>query len=200
MKSIMEEASTVTKAIENAWVRAGKPIEFRIRIFQDSEKNLFGFTKKSAKIALFFSEKDTIFEPSVPPQPPQKSAPTQSTQQQPQRATMRPLPQQQQKPVPITQYPETQEHQKKKYVGWTDPMIDVSKKWISNTLRLIGLPNVDFQMEASGNNLIIKFATPLTGQDSKERLLYSSFAHLILTTMRHQFRKQFPRHKVIIKS
>ena len=56
MKSIVEEASSISKAIENAWKRAEQPTEFSVRIHELPERNMFGFTTKPAKIALFFQE------------------------------------------------------------------------------------------------------------------------------------------------
>src|SRR5690349_17733192 len=56
MKSIIEEASSISKAIENAWKRAHQPSDFTVRIFEIPQKNMFGFTTKSAKIGLFFEE------------------------------------------------------------------------------------------------------------------------------------------------
>jgi predicted RNA-binding protein Jag len=57
MKSIMEEATSVTKAIENAWDRAGKPQEFTIKILEHPKTSFFGLkVSKSAKIALLFNE------------------------------------------------------------------------------------------------------------------------------------------------
>ncbi len=57
MKSIMEEASSITKAIENAWSRAGHPQEFSVKILEHPKTSFFGLkTAKSAKIALFFQE------------------------------------------------------------------------------------------------------------------------------------------------
>ena len=57
MKSIMEEASTITKAIENAWNRAGQPQEFTVKILELPKTSFFGLkTAKSAKIALLFNE------------------------------------------------------------------------------------------------------------------------------------------------
>jgi hypothetical protein len=57
MKSIMEEASTITKAIENAWNRAGQPQEFTVKILELPKTSFFGLkTAKSAKIALIFNE------------------------------------------------------------------------------------------------------------------------------------------------
>jgi hypothetical protein len=57
MKSLMEEASSIFKAIETAWNRAGKPQEFSIKILEHPEKSFFGLnTVKSAKIAILFNE------------------------------------------------------------------------------------------------------------------------------------------------
>ena len=53
----MEEASSITKAIENAWNRAGQPQEFTVKILELPQTSFFGLkTSKSAKIALFFNE------------------------------------------------------------------------------------------------------------------------------------------------
>lgn len=56
MKSLIEEASSIAKAIEKAWDRAGKPQSFSIKIFEESTSNFLGFTKTPAKIGIFFEE------------------------------------------------------------------------------------------------------------------------------------------------
>ena len=63
MKSIVEEASSIEKAISNAWMRAGKPQKFTITIFQEPEKNFFSLTTKPAKIGFMF-EVSKITSPS----------------------------------------------------------------------------------------------------------------------------------------
>ena len=62
MKSLVEEASTIVKALEKAWTRAGKPQTFSVKIFEEEETNFFGFTKKSAKVGIFFEEKQVAGE------------------------------------------------------------------------------------------------------------------------------------------
>ena len=69
MKSIMEEASSVIKAIEKGWIQAGKPQEFTIKVFEEATKNFIGMTVRPAKIAIFFQEKG-----AQPQQVRQKSA------------------------------------------------------------------------------------------------------------------------------
>jgi hypothetical protein len=61
MKSIVEVASTIVKAIQQAWERAGKPREFTIKILEEPETNFLGLTRKPAKIAFLFSEKALIY-------------------------------------------------------------------------------------------------------------------------------------------
>lgn len=80
MKSIMEEASTITKAIENAWNRAGQPQEFSVKILELPQTSFFGLkTAKSAKIALLFNEATVKFkEQAAKPTRPIVTRPTQS--------------------------------------------------------------------------------------------------------------------------
>lgn len=56
MKSIMQEASSIAKAIEQGWIKAGKPVEFTVKVYEEAQKNFIGFTTKSAKIAILFNE------------------------------------------------------------------------------------------------------------------------------------------------
>jgi predicted RNA-binding protein Jag len=53
----MQEASTIAKAIEQGWIKAGKPKEFSVKVYEEPETNFLGFTKKNAKVAIFFSER-----------------------------------------------------------------------------------------------------------------------------------------------
>ena len=53
----MEEASSVIKAVDKGWQRAGKPQEFTVKILEEAEYNFLGMSTKPAKIALFFDEK-----------------------------------------------------------------------------------------------------------------------------------------------
>lgn len=56
MKSIVEEGSSVFKAIEKGWTRAGQPTHFSVKIFELPEKNFFGMTTKQAKVGIMFDQ------------------------------------------------------------------------------------------------------------------------------------------------
>lgn len=81
MKSLVEEASSITKAIEKAWTRAGMPLEFSVKIFETPEAGFLGLTtKKSAKVGIFFEE-------SAIEKPVQRSTrPTNSNNRRPERS------------------------------------------------------------------------------------------------------------------
>lgn len=54
MKSIVQEASSVEKAIQRAWEEAGFPSEFSVRVLEHPKHSFFFFLRRSAKVALVF--------------------------------------------------------------------------------------------------------------------------------------------------
>lgn len=54
MKSIIQQASSIAKAIEQGWNKAGKPNSFSIKIFEHPEHNFLGMSRKPAKIGIFY--------------------------------------------------------------------------------------------------------------------------------------------------
>ncbi len=187
MKSLMEEASSISKAIDLAWNRAGKPAQFSVKVLEEPERNMFGLTKKSAKIAFFFDEKQAesqrpIHRPTVQrlpetPKPPQK-------EEQPRKQT-EPQPQAQIQP-------------KKTRPEWTDGLAHEAVDWVKETLSYTGLPKVNYETSHSGNILKFIFDSSLTGSSGRDRMLFSSFACLIMTTLRQRHKKQLRNLKVLL--
>lgn len=112
MKSIIVEASSIAKAVEQGWQKAGQPKEFSVKVFQEPQKNIFGLTKESAKIGFFFDDKSignkmqnaTPVEsnsPAVQSQPAAKK-PHRPTQQTP-PATKTEIPGTPERPVQVRQ-------------------------------------------------------------------------------------------------
>ena len=54
MKSILHEASTISGAINKAWLEADKPEEFSVRIYEQGHKGFLGMWSKKAVISLIF--------------------------------------------------------------------------------------------------------------------------------------------------
>ena len=66
MKSVVEEGATLIKAFEKAWIKAGKPNKFFIKILEHPVHAFWGFrSEKSAKVALFFKETNEKNAPAM---------------------------------------------------------------------------------------------------------------------------------------
>lgn len=189
MKSIMEEASTIVKAVEKAWQRAGKPQQFSVKVFEEPQRNFFGMTIRSAKIALLFQEKATSKQPSK-----------KSSRQQAQRShTPKEEPRKQtSKKVEKTQQREPQRKSKPQKEQWTPEMVDAARNWINQTLSVAGLGTKKFKTEVDRFHLKITFDGPVLDDVMKERTLFRSFAYLIMQVERALFKKRFKGFKVIL--
>lgn len=58
MKSVIAQGATISKAIEDALNKAGKPQEFFVKVLEEGQAGFLGFGSKKAKIALFFKKDD----------------------------------------------------------------------------------------------------------------------------------------------
>ncbi|HEV2601561.1 MAG TPA: hypothetical protein VGT41_04635 [Candidatus Babeliales bacterium] len=209
MKSIIEEASSVAKAIEKGWEQAGKPQEFSVRVFQESEKNFIGMTKTPAKIAILFDyATPAVGEKQEKKQTKYKSAPVQQKHISPtEKPTHTPAPAQQKqhvKPVRVAaeqQQANTQERvEKKNEPFWTDAMTAEITSWMNGALQLLGKPNSGFTFDVKRYYLKISFNTPLFADKEKERTVFRSFAHVLMQVLRNKFKKNFRGFKIILLS
>lgn len=79
-------------------------------------------------------------------------------------------------------------------------MISWVNNWVRQTLAHAGHANIDFSTESSRNLLRIDFAAPITGDEKQERILFSSFAHLIMSSLRNKFKGDLKHLKVVLNS
>jgi predicted RNA-binding protein Jag len=177
----MQEASSIAKAVEQAWINAGKPVEFTIKVLEEPQKSFLGFTTRSAKIALFFD----IHPYQKPKQrPKQQAAP--ETPLSSKRAANIPL----EKPI---QAPK-REHKPQ----WNSAMVSYVKEWLSEVLELMGLDHISFTIEPSDFYLRIAFCNPVLPETSQEKKLFSSFATLIIESLKHTFKVSLKGHKIVL--
>ncbi len=87
MKSMLQEAPTISKAIEKAWNEAGKPREFTVKVLEHGVRTMLGFTKHPAIISFMYDPNMVTERKALPP----RQKPQPSRQQQP-RDSRRPAP------------------------------------------------------------------------------------------------------------
>ena len=191
MKSIVEEGSTITKAIEKAWSRAGKPKEFKVKIFEEAQTNMFGLTKKYAKIGFFFNEQ-------LLPQEREKKDSGKRQERFTRTPHQRRYKESQQQPAPA--HRQAQKEGGARQSRWTNELVTSAENWVKDCLRLIGLPNLSFSTEVSGNNLKLIFDVSVTGAKDQERIFSYSLAYLIIETLQCKFKQPMRGMKVFIQS
>lgn len=229
MKSIICEASSIAKAVDQGWKKAGMPQNFSVKVLEQEEKNFLGMTKKPAKVAIFFEEK---FEPqrkkpeardnrdnrdSRDNKPYEKnkslSENLKGLHEGPQK-NIQPKPQTQIRPIaarPLqqattiktqpTQTPrlDIQENIVRKS-PWTQEMVSVSSKWVEDMLLKMNLKEIKFLVEVNNNNIRFHFEKSLVENKNEQKELFRNFAFLLMQTLRYKFKKQFKNLKAVFTS
>ncbi len=217
MKSLMEEASTVAKALEKAWTRAGNPREFTVKVLDKPEKNFFGFTTKSAKVAILFEEEVAPRGQHAPSRyqdrsqnqqrPQQKTNPVQQKrfERSSERAARKPLQEQQAQTAPQTlqtaaQHPAAQTPKKVHEPVWTPERVAFVRQWIGDMQKAMNRADISCDITTDRNAIRILFQKPLLEDVEQEKQLFRSWAYLIMQTLRHTYKQQFRHIKIILKS
>lgn len=202
MKSIMQEASSVVKAIEKGWEVAGKPKEFSIKVFEEPKKNFIGLTVQSAKIGIFFDEKVSLSKekekvPFVkkteqPIKPlPRKEAPVKIEKPKSEIREIR-------KVEDTSTKHEFKERPKDQKIVWTPEMIQLAQKWLTDVLRIGNLSAAGFKAQAHHYQLSIKFDKHLLPHQEKEPQLLRNFSLLLIQALRHSLKRPLRGFKVIM--
>jgi len=208
MKSIVEEASSIIKAIEKGWASAGNPKEFTIKVFEEPQKNFIGITTKPAKIAIFFSE--TAAQKA---QEPQKRRRGQEERQkaaeiarEPKMRGQRPAapqlkePQRKERPQPTERIRTESASAEREHQGpiWSDDMITLIQGWLNEMLPLMGLTGGHFTINPQHFHLKIQFDKHVLADESKEKYLFASLAHLLLTMLKRHYRRPLKGYKIVL--
>ncbi|MGC2310343.1 MAG: hypothetical protein WA432_01835 [Candidatus Babeliaceae bacterium] len=197
MKSIMQEASSISKAIEQGWIKAGRPQEFTIKILEEPQTNLMGLiTTRSAKIALFFDEG----KPTVTAQPKARPLAPRIKEQPSERPAIQKV-RQHRKQEETTHIPKNigqQRNFQKSEPLWNDQMIQVVRSWLDQMLALMGASAVKFTLEPQNFYVRITLSQPILSEADREKHLLASFSTLILETLKKQFKTSLRGHKIVL--
>lgn len=200
MKSIIEEASSITKAIENAWKRADQPNEFSIRIFEMPQKNMFGFTTKSAKIGIFYDEgKKTTNDKHhyTQPAPQQNHVQKERVVKQPQQPIV--TKEKEKEPVkqPHPQAPKPKRVDAEQSEPWNKEMVNFTQDWLNSVVTKL---NIDkkFTITPERYHLKISFNQPIFEDENKNRAFFRNCAHLLLQSIRNKFKRPLKGFKIVL--
>ena len=171
MKSLMEEASSVSKAIENGWTNAGKPKEFTVKVYEEAEKNFFGMTSKPAKVGIFFTEPRTTDTRRKPrPAKPQT------------RPAREPRPKKEPEDLgPI----------------WSDEMIASANEWIGEILKHIGV-SAPYKVNPSRFHLRIEFGGSVIEDKDRQKHFFAVLSGLLMTMLKRKYKRPLRGYKIVL--
>lgn len=212
MKSIMEEASSILKAIEKGWTKAGQPKEFSVKIFEEAQKNFFGMTVKPAKIALFFN--DTAVETTKSRHASNAHKATASNQENKQKEKaprkepkvhapkpearltkeVTPFDFQEQSETPMT----PQVTNQPATPVWSDVMVEDAQNWLREILALTDLEQTTFHNQVQHFHLRIQFPKPIFEDQMRQKQLFSGLATILLQMLKQKYRRPLKGYKIIL--
>lgn len=172
----MEEASSISKAIENGWTNAGKPKEFTVKIYEEPQKNFFGMTKQPAKVGIFFTEPksaDTRRKPRPAKQQPQNRKPKEVREPRPKR--------EQEDLGPI----------------WDEEMITSANEWIGEILKHIGV-SAPYKVNPSRFHLRIEFGGSVLEDKDRQKHLFAILSGLMMTMLKRKYKRPLRGYKIVL--
>lgn len=191
----MEEASSIIKAIEKGWEKAGHPKEFSVKIFEEPQKNFIGMTVKPAKIAIIFDqEKESKSAEKRPKQPQQKARPVVPIQ------PVAPVKEKEKEQEIIVKEKEKKTESKKEVTQpiWTDQMIETIKDWLKEFLKSTDYAQTNFTINADKYYLKINFASSLHENTSKERQIFAALSLLLIQSLKKSLNRPLKGYKIIL--
>ena len=215
MKSIIQEASTILKAIEQGWRAAGEPKEFSVKILETPESNFIGFTTRSAKIAFMFNGIITkpMAEPApravarqapreprkeFTPRPPAREQFTPKRTQRPyeryDRPAERPADEHEQTAPAQTYQPSARRHDGL----WSEEMVTLARSWFGKALQEMNSGDITFTIEPQNYYLRITLSRPILAEEGQEKHLLASLSLLLFSAIKKEFRKALRGHKVVL--
>lgn len=216
MKSIMEEASSVIKAIEKGWIQAGKPQEFTIKVFEEATKNFIGITTKPAKVAIFFQERTASYTNAATNKQQVRQKPfaqridkqddykhsaspkKQFTQTKQPAKAPHAAPLHTEKPMRESQVNAASADKERE--TWTPEMVRSTQDWMQGLLSSLNKQHLTFSTEVKNYYLKINVAAPVVENSEQEKMLFRNCAYLIMQSLRNKFKKSFRGFKIILSS
>ncbi len=173
MKSLMEEASSIGKAIENGWTNAGKPKEFTVKIYEEAEKNFFGLTTQPAKIGIFFTAPKGAVDTRKRKPRREPSKPHEVREQRPKKTP--------EELGPI----------------WSDDMIASTKEWIGDLLSHMEL-KAPYTVNPSRFHLRIEFTGSILDDKDRQKHLFAILSGLMMTMLKRKYKRPLRGYKIVL--
>lgn len=205
MKSILQEANSIERAIDKAWNEAGKPKEFTIKVLDEGERNFLGLSRRPAIVSIIFKP-----EKATNPMPVRKEKEEKTREQDRQERRDRsrdrdagasPRRTEAEQPK-MRRYAGTDEQRaafhKTQAEGWSDEWQDFVTNEIRELLRRMGM-STDMEGTVTADKVFtISFKKALLDNDDEQRMLFATFSYLAIQLLKRQYKSRFVGYRIAV--
>ncbi len=210
MKSVIQEGSSVAKAVAKAWESAGKPEEFSIKIYETEKTNFFGLLRRAAVVSIFYNQKRPYKGNR------ERSNGYRNNTRRNGRESYNVSSRESFKSTPYVEesassrtssYNEDAPRRDSRSTGqrsdrreaWHPELIDEISGWLTETTEKMGV-TTSFDTKVDGGVLKVTFETPVLEQEDYERMLFASFSHLLMQFLKRAHKNKFRSLRLLIQS
>lgn len=208
MKSMLHEASSVTKAVEKAWAESGKPTEFTIRVLEVGEKNFLGMTKRPAIVSITYDPKKQ--GGAVARKDFRSGRPAGSVEvRQPRPAVRQPMPAMEKKDVPVQDRQRQAGQQAPRPQGqgqfvaydenWT-PELAADVQACFKDIADLFVISTPYEVKVDKKMLYIIFSSAILSTPDEDRQLFVSLSYLLIQILKKKHKKKFRGFHLIINT
>lgn len=205
MKSLLQEASSVQKAIDLAWEAAGKPQQFTVKVLDPGTKNFLGWSKTPAIVSISF-EPTGVSSSRVFNQSNTGGRLQHGKQQGARKPQVQPGAKYDGSTENLKQHEPKARHTQKQALsteakadgvkeivtpeGWTQENVADISNFLQEVLDLMG-STVAFTTLFEKQVLTITFVRPVVDDQESERMLYASLSYLFIQFLKKKYKKRF---------
>ncbi len=196
MKSILQEANSIERAIDKAWNEAGKPKEFTIKVLDEGERNFLGLSRRPAIVSILFKpEKATNPMPVRKEERPTREERRDRSRENGRRSDATEQPK-------MRRYTGTDEQRaafhKTQAEGWSEEWQDFVMNEIRELLKRMAI-SVDMHGVVTADKVFtISFKKPLLENDDEQRMLFATFSYLAIQLLKRQYKSRFVGYRIAV--
>lgn len=213
MKSILQEANSIERAIDKAWNQAGKPKEFSIKVLDEGERNFLGLSRRPAIVTILYKP-ERVTSPQNARKEDRSPSEREDRRERRERSynnrdgraenggQNRQQEQRRQEQSGTRRYAGTDEQrvafQNSLDQGWREQWKDYVVTELRELLRMMGITVVIEAGVTNDKTLTITFAHPVLDNDEEQRMLFATLSYLGLQLLKRMYKSRFIGYKILV--
>lgn len=204
MKSMLQEAPSIIKAVEKAWIESGKPTEFTINILEKGEKNFLGLTKRYAVVSITFNSVKRVEKGKFREQNGGKPVPKKIKGISFLKGKYKQVKDEKIKTRFVAGEGLQKKVQQEKQIfqpedlqGWVTEWVTFVGESLKEILNILKI-STDFSIKINKNTLIFTFKAPVLEKEENNKAFFSGLGSLLMQFLKRKYKKKFRGYQILL--